>query len=147
MVELLQKVLKQPEPNAVLYNFAEDALLHLDKANDAVVANFPLFFALHLTTFFGFRINDNYSEQNNILDLHEGYFVHEIPLHAHYLDGDLSFTTYQLLKVRQPYELEHIRLRQEFRRSLLKAYQDYYGLHIQDFGTMKTLPVLQEVLG
>ncbi len=147
MVELLQKVLKQPEPNADLYNFIEDALLHLDKANDAVVANFPMFFALHLTTFFGFRINDNYSETNNILDLHEGYFVHDAPLHTHYLDGDLSLTTYQLLKVRRPGELEKIKLRQEFRRNLLKAYQDYYGLHIQDFGTMKTLPVLQEVLG
>jgi hypothetical protein len=30
---------------------------------------------------------------------------------------------------------------------LLHAYETYYALHIQDFGTMKTLPVLREVLG
>src|SRR5579859_5441655 len=30
MVELLQKCLRQPEPNSELFNFIEDAFLHLD---------------------------------------------------------------------------------------------------------------------
>jgi DNA repair protein RecO (recombination protein O) len=46
----------------------------------------------------------------------------------------------------QPEELETIRLNHEFRRSLLFAYENYYALHLQDFGTMKTLPVLREIL-
>ena len=56
MVELLTKCLKQPEANAELFHFAEDAFLSLDNASDTVTANFPLFFALHLPVFFGFRI-------------------------------------------------------------------------------------------
>jgi DNA repair protein RecO (recombination protein O) len=51
MVELLQKCLKQPEENPELYSFAEDAFIHLDKSTDAVTANFPLFFAIQLSTF------------------------------------------------------------------------------------------------
>jgi DNA repair protein RecO (recombination protein O) len=47
----------------------------------------------------------------------------------------------------QPQELTQIKLNQDTRRTLLHAYQTYYALHIQDFGVMKTLPVLQEVLG
>jgi DNA repair protein RecO (recombination protein O) len=47
----------------------------------------------------------------------------------------------------QPHELTQIKLNQETRRILLQAYQTYYALHIQDFGVMKTLPVLQEILG
>ena len=58
MVELLTKCLKQPEPNPELFYFVEDALVHLDRSGDTVAANFPLFFALHLAVFFGFRIND-----------------------------------------------------------------------------------------
>src|SRR5579872_1683197 len=56
MVELLQKTIKQPEPNADLFYFIEDSFLHLDAAEGRVLANFPLFFALHVAGFFGFRI-------------------------------------------------------------------------------------------
>lgn len=146
MVELLQKTIKQPEPNDSLFNFIEDAFLHLDSAQDSVTANFALFFALHLTSFFGFRISDNYSAIKNILDLQEGNFVTERPLHPHFLEGPYSFTTSQLLKVMQPDELDQVKLHHEFRRSLLMAYQDFYSLHVEDFGIMKTLPVLQALL-
>jgi DNA repair protein RecO (recombination protein O) len=47
----------------------------------------------------------------------------------------------------QPHELKQIQLNKEMRRVLLHAYQTFYALHVTDFGTMKTLPVLQEVLG
>ncbi len=69
MIELLQKCLKQPEPSPELYYFMEDALTSLDQAERNVQANFPLFFALHLAGFFGLRIDDNYSEKRNYLDL------------------------------------------------------------------------------
>jgi len=147
MVELLSKTLKQPESNAELFYFAEDAFTHLDKADEQVVANFPLYFALHLASFYGFRVSDQYTEQTAYLDLQEGEFVHEHPVHPHFLGYPYSYITSQLLKVMQPHELTQIKLNQDTRRILLQAYQAYYALHIQDFGVMKTLPVLQEVLG
>jgi len=146
MVELLTKCLKQPEPNAELFYFAEDAFLHLDEAPDAVAANFPLFFALHLPVFFGFRISDNYSGDRPFLDLQEGDFVHEHPRHPHFLEEKQAFITSQLLRVQQPGELKDIKLNHEFRRNLLFTYEVYYKLHVQDFGTMRTLPVLRELL-
>ncbi|MGZ8517951.1 MAG: DNA repair protein RecO [Chitinophagaceae bacterium] len=146
MVELLTKCLKQPEANPDLFHFAEDSFLHLDKANDAVTANFPLFFALHLPVFFGFRVSDNYSERNPFLDLREGEFLRDQPGHPHFLDDKQAFVTSQLLKVQQPEELEDIKLNHDFRRNLLFVYETYYALHIQDFGTMRTLPVLREIL-
>src|SRR4030095_15783391 len=51
MVELLTKCLKQPEANEDLFQFAEDAFLHLDQSSETVTANFPLFFALHVAVF------------------------------------------------------------------------------------------------
>ncbi|MGZ5219201.1 MAG: DNA repair protein RecO [Chitinophagaceae bacterium] len=146
MVELLTKCLKQPEANPDLFHFAEDSFIHLDKASDAVTANFPLFFALHLPVFFGFRVSDNYSERNPFLDLREGEFLRDQPGHPHFLDDKQAFVTSQLLKVQQPEELEEIKLNHDFRRNLLFVYETYYALHIQDFGTMRTLPVLREIL-
>lgn len=146
MIELMQRTLKQPEPNPSLFNFIEDAFLHLDKAADNVVGNFPLYFALHLSGFYGFRFADKYSDSANILDLLEGEFVKERPSHIHFLENEYSIAVSQLLKVMQPSELSQIKLNQESRRILLHALETFYALHIQDFGKMKTLPVLEAVL-
>ncbi|HJU45575.1 MAG TPA: DNA repair protein RecO [Chitinophagaceae bacterium] len=146
MIELLQKTIKQPESNADLYAFIEDAFMHLDRSNDAVAANFALFFALHLTFFFGFRLSDSYSEKDKVLDLQEGIFISSTPSHGYYLDGQFSYTTSQLLKVRQPHELEEIRLNAEMRRTLLQAYEHFYALHVPGFGSLRSMPVLQEIL-
>ena len=147
MVEILQKTLKQPEANPDLFHFTEDAFLFLDEAEPSIVANYPLYFSIHLTLFSGLRISDTYSKQNNILDMQEGEFVSERPTHLHFLEEPYSFYTSQLLKSHHPSNLDEIKLNKDSRRILLNAYQDFFALHIQDFGTLKTLPVLQEVLG
>lgn len=146
IVELLYKSLKQPEENSSLFYFCEDVLLHLDTSDRAVTANFPLYFALHLSHFLGFRINDDYDENHRVLDLREGGFVAEQPLHPHFLEGEAALLTSQLLKVMHPAELSQFHLHHEIRRKLLHHYHDYYALHIPDFGEMKTLSVLQHVL-
>jgi DNA repair protein RecO (recombination protein O) len=146
MIELLQKTIKQPETNTDLFQFIEDAFVHLDNSDQNVVANYPLFFALHLANLFGLRFTDDYSEQKSFLDLKEGEFVKEQPIHPHFLEGQYSYTTSQLLRTMQPHELSEIKLNHETRRILLNAYQVFYALHIQDFGTMKTLPVLKALL-
>jgi DNA repair protein RecO (recombination protein O) len=147
MVELLSKCLKQPEPNADLFHFAEDAFMHLDESKETVMANFPLFFALHLAVFFGFRIDDRYSEKYHFLDLMEGNFVEERPSHPHFLEDKQAAVTSQILKALRPEELADVKLNHDFRRELLYAYESYYALHIQDFGSLRTLPVLKEIMG
>jgi DNA repair protein RecO (recombination protein O) len=146
MMELLQKCLKQPEPNTDLFNFCEEVLMQLDAAPKNVAANFPLFFAIQLAHFFGFRMAGNYSAENCILDLEEGNFTGQQPTHPHFIEGEYAQLTAQLLQVMQPHELEQIKLNRISRRELLIRYHDYYALHISDFGQMKTLMVLHEVL-
>ncbi|MBI3719913.1 MAG: DNA repair protein RecO [Sphingobacteriales bacterium] len=146
MVELIQKCIKQPETNADLFNFIEESLIQVDKSNQQVTANFPLYFAIHLAAFFGFQLQDNYSSVNNVFDLQEGFFVSEKPIHPYFIEGRLSEVMGELLKVMQPAELEQLLLNYEIRRSLLNNLQLFYALHIQEFGQLKSLLVLQEVL-
>lgn len=146
MTELLQKVIRQPEHNPDLYNFIEDAYIELDKATPKVMANFPIFFALHLTSFFGFKIEDNYTPEKKILDLREGVFIKNLPLHPYYTEGELTGALSHLLKIMHPDELTDITLNNIMRRQLTEAILHFYALHITDFGNMKSLPVLQEVL-
>jgi DNA repair protein RecO (recombination protein O) len=146
MMELLHKLLKQPEPNADLFYFCEDSLIQLDTAPANVASNFPLFFALHLSHFFGFRIDDNYDSNTTYLDLQEGFFVEEIPIHHNFLEAENAAVTAELLKIAMPQELDQIKLNQQKRRFLLHKYMDYYSIHLTEFGVMKTLQVLEEIL-
>jgi DNA repair protein RecO (recombination protein O) len=146
IVEMLLKCLKQPEANSELFQFAEDVMMHLDKSDETEMANYPLFFVTHLATFLGLQINDNYSEKNNILDLQEGSFVANKPEHRYFLEEPFSNFSSQLLKIMQPHELKQIKMNKDARRTLINAFQNYYALHIQDFGTIKSLPVLQTII-
>jgi DNA repair protein RecO (recombination protein O) len=150
MVELLHKSLKQPEENTSLFYFCEDAFTQLDAAAPHITANFPLYFTLHLTGFFGFKINNeqpsDVSDDNYYVDLVEGHFTGEQPAHPHFIQGDNALVTAELLNIMQLPELEQLKLNSQRRRELLLKYQEYYALHIQDFGQLKTLPVLHEVL-
>ncbi len=151
MMELLYKILKQPEPHADLFYFCEDVLISLDKSNAGIAANIPLFFALQLTQFVGFKIQEPNEgerlEANCHLDLREGRFMDSMPGHSNFISGKGAVLTAELLKVMHPSELDQIKLNKQMRRALLLSYQEYYALHFSDFGQMKTLSVLQEVLG
>ena len=147
MVELLQKCLKQPETNADLFNFCEDAFLKLDLASDEVTANFPIYFSIQLAQILGFRLSDNYSEVRNIFNLQEGIFTDEVSAAPNHLSKELSFHISELLKAIHPDDLSEIKLNRNIRSSILKSLENYYVWHVPEFGTMKTLNVLSEVLG
>jgi DNA repair protein RecO (recombination protein O) len=146
-VELLTKCLKQPETNEDLFDFSEDILLTLDTCTQSTISNLPLFVSLHTPFFFGFRIDDNYSSTRSILDLQEGSFVSVKPDHPYFLEEQQASICESILKGQQPAELESLRLNGSTRRNLLLQLENYYRLHVPEFGSMKTLPVLHEVVG
>ena len=142
MSEVIQKCLTQPEANPDLFNFLEDAFVHLDRSKGMVTANFPLYFLTHLAHFFGFRLNDNYSETEYVLDLQEGVFLRDRPAHPHFLDMPMSTCAAELLRTLHPDSLEELTLNREQRKILLDAYVSYYAFHQPGFGSLRSLPVL-----
>jgi DNA repair protein RecO (recombination protein O) len=145
IVEMLQHSLKQPEANPELFYMIEDTLKQLDIASATLAANLPLYFSLHLAGELGFRIQGSYSNVTPFLDLQEGLFVDALPAHSYYLHKSLAEATSLLLSINFYNDLENIHLARDIRRSLLTAYQNYIALHVQDFGEIKSLPVLQEI--
>jgi DNA repair protein RecO (recombination protein O) len=146
MIELTGKCLKQPEAQPELFSFIEDALIHLDDAGQAVTANFPIFFAVQIATFLGFNIGDSFSPEKGYLDLHEGKFSAEQPRHSYFIEGPEAEAISEILRVMKPEELEEIPLNQEMRRKIIHALEQFYTLHVPEFGTMKTLPVLKDLM-
>jgi DNA repair protein RecO (recombination protein O) len=147
MVELLQKCLKQPESNPDLFNFCEAAFLELDTADAEATGNFPLYFCLRLAHFFGFRLQNNYSPETNLFNCREGSFVTGAQADDMLIDAGTSFHISQLLKAKQAGPPAEIKLNKNIRQRILSALENYYAFHIPEFGVMKTLPVLHELLG
>jgi DNA repair protein RecO (recombination protein O) len=145
IVEMLQHSLKQPEANQELFYMVEDTLKQLDNANQTLTANLPLYFSLHLAGELGFRIQGEYKTATPVLDLQEGLFVEEKPAHPYYLEKQLAAATSQLLSINFYNDLENIHFNRQIRQSLIVAYQNYIALHVQDFGQIKSLPILQEI--
>lgn len=147
IVELLTHSLKQPEENHPLFQFTEDCLLHLDQATPGITANLSLFFALHLTHFFGVSPRmAEITEDILYFDLIDSLITNTPPLHENYLEGKKASICAELLKTRQPEELEEIKMNQEMRRQLLQHMEYYFIQHVQDFRPLKSLSVLSAVL-
>lgn len=146
MIELLQHSLKQPEANAELFHLIEDSLKQLDKGNETFTANIPLYFTLHLAGEMGFQLQGEYSKLTPVMDLKEGYFVASPPSHSYYITEALAETTSKLNSINFYNDLENFHLNRHIRRELLEAYRQFFMLHIEGFGQLKSLNVLQEVL-
>ena len=146
MVELLHKCLNQPEPNSEMFDFCEDAFLELDTCSADVAANYPIFFAIQLAYFLGFRLRDNHSEQRNIFNPMEGNFSDKNLSSNFTVSADISKHLSELLKAIHPANLSEIRLNKNIRRTILSLLENYYILHVPEFGSMKTLPILHELL-
>lgn len=146
MIELFQHAIKQPEANPELFYLLEGSLLEADKGADAVAANLPLYFILHLATESGFELQGNYSKQTPVLDFKEGAYISAEPVHADFISGFMAETVSKIQHIQFYNELENIKLNRQMRRQILDVLLQYIFFHVTDFKNLKSLPVLQELL-
>jgi DNA repair protein RecO (recombination protein O) len=144
MNEMIYKSLKQQHEDEVMFHFIEKSIELLDESEKGFV-NFHLIFLIKLTRFLGFY-PDLSDSQLNFFDLIAGTFVANQPPHIHFIEEKYIKLWLQLLEssIDNFYTLQ---LGTETRKYLLKKIIDYYTLHIEDFGQVKSNLILEEVLG
>jgi DNA repair protein RecO (recombination protein O) len=144
MNEMIYKSLKQQHEDEVMFHFIEKSIELLDESEKGFV-NFHLIFLIKLTRFLGFY-PDLSDSQLNFFDLIAGIFVANQPPHIHFIEEKYIKLWLQLLEssIDNFYTLQ---LGTETRKYLLKKIIDYYTLHIEDFGQVKSNLILEEVLG
>ncbi len=143
LAEILYKTIKEEESNEKLFEFLFNAfqLFDLDEKN---YVNFHLIFLGQLTNYIGIQPNTNVSETNLHFDLQEGSFINYTPSYSAYIPPPTS----KQLKLILETSLNNINLsfNNSDRKVLLKAFLDYYHLHLSNFDNLKSLSVLEEVL-
>jgi DNA repair protein RecO (recombination protein O) len=131
LTEVLGKVLKEEEANPVLFAFLEESFRLLDQAVGHM-ENFHLQFLWRLSEFLGFHAGL------------VGEFLDQLREAGVPGMGDLDPKAVQDLFDSEYGEAVSINRAQ--RAAILRALIYYYGLHMESFGELKSLQVLQEVM-
>jgi DNA repair protein RecO (recombination protein O) len=146
MMELLLKCLRQPEPQPELFELTEESLLALETGGQGFAANFPIHFSIRLARLLGFHLEEGFQEDRPYLDLREGVFLSDPPMHPHAADRELGQLMDRFIRCPDAAAAQEIPLERETRRRLLDLCLLFLSLHVSDFGTLRSLPVLQELL-
>lgn len=145
IVEVLQQTL-QPEPHPELFYLIEDTFKQLDSGSAVLASNLPIYFLIHLSETLGFGLQGMYSEETPLLDVKEGQFVKEKPLHPYFLEGLEAKTASQFMTLQFYNDLENIHLNGAQRKKILDLFQLSLSWHYKKFTEIKSLLILQAVL-
>ncbi len=143
--EVLYKAVRQESSDENLFNFIFYSIEWLDHQAQGL-ANFHLLFLVQLSRYLGFHPERNEAGTFAYFDLKDGLFVQSKPEHNLYLAP--PYTQYFNLLIGRNFEdLPAIRLPNEIRRYMLDRMIEYYALHVDGFGSIRSHEVLEEVLG
>ncbi|MCX6352023.1 MAG: DNA repair protein RecO [Bacteroidetes bacterium] len=143
--EIINRTIKEQEPNENLYLFLENIIRYLDeKENKAGLV--PLFFLIHYSRFLGFYPQDNFLERANIFNMQEGGFVQaDLPEN---ISIPLPYSAQLSALIQTDFEhLSSLQIDKAGRAYLLDKMLEYYSLHLPVFGGVKSVEVLREVMG
>lgn len=139
--ELLSKAIAESEADTALFDFIYESMLWLDNTTSDC-ANFPLVFALRLSSFLGFAPNiDTYTEGScfDLLDANFKKYANDI----YQIDSETSRHFYHLCK--SAFNNDDVQISLKDRRTLLDAVVSYYKLHDDNVREIKSVEVLRNI--
>lgn len=143
LCEVLYKVLRRHSgEDPALFGYIFSSLEWLDN-HEGAIANFHLFFLMGLTRYLGFY-PDTRLPRGRYFDLQQGQFGDTEPPHGYYLRPALALPWKQLCEGGYS-ALPALQLSGEERQHLLTGILEYYALHIEDFGQLRSYEILQEL--
>jgi DNA repair protein RecO (recombination protein O) len=143
--EVLYKSVKQQSGDENLFNFIFHSVELLDQQTSSP-ANFHLVFMLRLSRYLGFYPDKNKPEGADYFDMKNGVFTKYKPENWQYLSPPHTQNFYQLLHYGFEH-MENISLKNDERRYLLNKLLEYYAMHVEGFGNIRSHEVLEDVLG
>lgn len=145
MAEIIYRSVRQQGPDENLFGFLFSSIQLLDMQTEGL-ANFHLVFLIRLSKYLGFHPSAPGTGNALCFDLKTGIFSPKVPVHPLYLTEELS--RYLISLMDSSYETAGlISLSNEDRRLLIDKLIEYYEIHLEGFGQMRSHEVLKEVLG
>ncbi len=144
VAEVLMKCLKEEEANPELFDFLFHAACLLD-LKDEGNANFLVAFLFKLTRYLGVAPQLPASGGYKYFDLVSASFKQNEPVHNQFMDVGTTLKFAELFQYELS-EVEKLPFRNTHRTALLSALLEYYRIHLDLVGEIRSLAVLKEVL-
>ncbi len=142
--EVLYKAVKQQSPDENLFDFIFSAIEWLDHQTESV-ANFHLVFLTRLTRYLGFYPDRYMAGNADYFDIKNGQFTRYKPESISYLSPPHT-DNFRLVLQTSFEDMHLLKLSNDERRYLVQKLLEYYAMHIEGFGNIKSADVLEEVL-
>ncbi len=143
LAEMLYKSISEQESYTELYDFIVNSLLYFDLMEKGS-SNFHLWFLLRLTEYLGFLPQLRKAGFQNWFDMKKGAMVSFQPSHPFYANKEVTEALLNLAPIKMK-NISEFHVTRTIRDSLLTALVDYYQLHFDNLGEIKSLKVLREV--
>ena len=141
--EMLYKTINEQESYPEMFDFIKNALLYFDLM-DSGSANFHLFFLYRLTEYLGFLPDTSQFAFEGWFDLRKAAVVPFEPSHPLFMNKDV--TSYLIiLSALKLQEISDLKISRKLRDQLLLQMIEYYQLHFENLGEIKSLKVLKEL--
>ena len=142
MAEVLYRLVKESEPNELLFDFVWGSVEALDLAQEGV-ANFHLWFLAHLCRFLGFSPGNEYMP-NCWFNIAEGMFTDVPPPKEYAMSQDNALILRDMLECDVRY-LGEVGLNRHQRVEFLEALLNYYAYHLDTIHSVQSIRILREL--
>lgn len=140
--EVLYKTFRESYKETELFDFIKESIIFFDTATKGI-ANFHLVFLIKLTRFLGFFPNLSQFHDGVYFDMLNSQFT-ESNQQQHTLNIEETEAFAHLM--RMEYEnMQLFNLSRDQRNRILEHILTYYKLHLPEFGTIKSLEILQQL--
>mgnify|MGYP001434949951 FL=1 len=139
--EVMTRVISEEgAPNSILYNFIQKNVIQLEEKGFSPL--FHLKFMMDLSKHLGFYPNQS-DLKKDFFDLESGCFCGS-STSKHLIGGDLVVALKQLLSTNLK-ALNELTIPNSLRTKVLSVLIDYFNLHLQGFGKIKSVDILHEI--
>lgn len=143
LAEILYKSIHEHESYPELFDFIKNSMLYFDLMETGS-SNFHLWFLLRLTEYLGFLPDLSKVGFQGWFDMKRGAVVHFQPSHPFFANKEVTAEFMKLAEVKI-HELGEFKTSRKMRDALITVLIDYYQLHFDQLGEIKSLNVLREV--
>ncbi|MEA2043475.1 MAG: DNA repair protein RecO [Bacteroidota bacterium] len=143
VAELIDKTVKEEEPDSLLYDFLVSAIQLLDNA-EAKISNYTPAFLAKYSRFLGLMPENNYSDTHKVFDYESGKFIIGRPTHKNFLAGEAAQKFHQFISIALS-DFADTDITKSERSSINQAFIDYFNYHLGKPGKLKTLEIYTEI--